>query len=104
MSELQQTNGHTTITHQEQVLNAHQFLKEFLARFDEAKRGGIHDFIEVTLFNMLTLALNNINTYLAPGHTDVSGNELMAIVVGAYQVVIENMKRNLDGIKEVRLK
>ena len=45
-NEIKKSNGSTEITAQDQILNAHQFLKDYLAKFDTAERGGIHDFIE----------------------------------------------------------
>ena len=45
MTDLTKANGATEITAQDQVLNAHQYLKDFLAKFETAQRGGIHDFM-----------------------------------------------------------
>ena len=45
-------NDGKDITAQENILNAHQFLLDFLGKFENAKRGGIHDFIEISLFNI----------------------------------------------------
>lgn len=85
----------------EQVINAHEFLLDFLAKFDTAKRGGIHDFMEITLFNMVNLSVKNIDDYLQTGHKKVNANEIMAIVVQSYQTILDNMKRNLDELKTV---
>ncbi len=85
MNDLTKANGATEITAQDQVLNAHQYLKDFLDKFETAKRGGIHDFMELTLFNMINASIKNIDDYLQSGHKDVSANEVMVIVADSYQ-------------------
>ena len=89
---------------QDHVLNAHEFLIRFLDKFDAAKRGGIHDFMEISLFNMINLAVGNIDKYLNEGHKEVSANEIMSIVAESYQKVLDNMKRNLEKMGQVNLK
>lgn len=102
--EITKPNGQTTITNQDHVLNAHEFLKEFLNKFDTAKRGGIHDFMEITIFNMVNHAIGNVDKYLSEGHREVNANEVMRIVADSYQKVLDNIKRNLDGLKEVSMR
>lgn len=64
------------------------FQGDFLAKFDHAKRGGIHDFMEISLFNMINLAIKNIDNYLSTGHHEVSATEIMHIVADSYQKVL----------------
>lgn len=104
MNELKSVNGQTQITAQDQVLNAHQYLKDFLAKFESAQRGGIHDFMELTLFNMINAAIKNIDDYLKSGHKDVSANEIMAIVAESYQKVLDSIKRNLENMQQVNFR
>lgn len=104
MTDLTKANGHTQITAQDHVLNAHEFLKAFLNKFDTAKRGGIHDFMEISLFNMINLAIGNVDKYLSQGHREVNGNEICQIVVDSYQIILDNMKRNIEGMKEVTMR
>ncbi len=89
---------------QDHVLNAHEFLIRFLDKFDAAKRGGIHDFMEISLFNMINLAVGNIDKYLNEGHKEVSANEIMSIVAESYQKALDNIKRNLEKMGQVNLK
>lgn len=88
----------------DQVIDAHNFLKQFLAKFDNAQRGGIHDFMELTLFNMVNHAIKKIDDYLQAGHKSVSATEIMHITIDAYQFILDRMKGNLDGMKEVHFK
>lgn len=104
MNDLTKAKGSTEITAQDQVLNAHQFLKDFLAKFDTAQRGGIHDFMELTLFNMINASIKNIDDYLQSGHKDVAANEIMAIVADSYQKVLDGIKRNLETMKQVNFR
>lgn len=101
MNDLKASNGATEITAQDQVLNAHQFLLDFLAKFDHAKRGGIHDFVEITLFNMINASIKNIDDYLTTGHKEVNPNEIMAIIVDSYQKSLDKIKRNLETLQHV---
>ena len=103
MNELK-ANGSTDITAHDQVLNAHQFLLDFLAKFDTAKRGGIHDFMELTLFNMINSAIKNIDDYLQSGHRDVDATQIMHIVADSYQKVPDGIKRNLETMKQVNFR
>ncbi len=87
------------------VIDAHEFLIKFLTKFDTAQRGGIHDFIELSLFNMINLAIKRIDEYLQSSQSSsVSGTEIMHIVVESYQIILDRMKRNLDEMKEVYFK
>lgn len=92
------------LTPQDHVLNAHEFLKNFLNKFDDAKRGGIHDFMEITIFNMLNLAIGEVDKYLSQGHRDVNANQVMMIVADSYQKILDNIKRNLESMKEVTMR
>lgn len=86
------------------VLNAHQYLKDFLVKFDAAQRGGIHDFMELTLFNMINHAINKIDYYLQTGHKSVSATEIMHITIDAYQFILDRMKGNLRAMKDAYFK
>lgn len=92
------------LTPQNHALNAHEFLKNFLNKFDTAKRGGIHDFMEITIFNMLNLAIADVDKYLSQGHKEVNANQVMMIVADSYQRILDNIKRNLEGMKEVTMR
>lgn len=104
MTELQKSNGATQITPTDHVLNAHEFLKAFIAKFDTAQRCGIHDFMEISLFNMINLSIKNIDDYLKDGHKTVEANEIMAIVADSYQKVLDGIKRNLETMKQVNFR
>ena len=104
MNDLTNAQKHTEITARDQVINAHQFLLDFLNKFDAARPGGIHDFIELTLFNMINSAIKNIDDYLQSGHKEVSANEIMSIVADSYQNVLDGIKRNLESMKQVNFR
>jgi len=104
MNNLTKPNGTTEITPIDQVLDAHQFLKDFLAKFDHAQRGGIHDFMEMALFNMVNLSIKNIDNYLQTGHRQVNATEIMHIVADSYQKVLDGIKRNLETMKPVNFR
>lgn len=104
MNDLTKPNGQTEITPLDHVLDAHKFLKDFLAKFDHAQRGGIHDFMEISLFNMINLSIKNIDNYLQTGHHQVSATEIMHIVADSYQKVLDGIKRNLAEIRPVNFK
>ena len=104
MNDLRTANGSTEITAQDQVLNAHQFLLEFLAKFNTAKRGGIHDFMELTVFNMVNSAIKSIDDYLQSGHKQVDATQIMHIVADSYQKVLDGIKRNLDNMQTVNFR
>lgn len=103
-NQLSKPNGKTEITPLDQVLDAHQFLKDFLAKFDHAQRGGIHDFMEIALFNMINSSIKNIDNYLKTGHHEVNATEIMHIVADSYQKVLDGIKRNLDSMRPVNFK
>lgn len=102
--DLTTANGKTSITAQDHVLNAHQFLVDFLNKFDKAQRGGIHDFMEIALFNMVNAAIKNIDTYLQTGHHTVNATEIMQIVADSYQKVLDGIKRNLETMNPVNFR
>lgn len=104
MTSLQTTNEPKALTPEDQVLNAHQFLKDFIAKFDAAKRGGIHDFMEIALFNMINSAIKDIDFYLISGHKSVMPQEIMSIFTDACQKVIDGIKRNLEGMDRVNFR
>lgn len=104
MNQISKPNGSTEITPLDHVLDAHQFLKDFLAKFDHAKRGGIHDFMEISMFNMINQAIKNIDTYLQTGHHSVNATEIMHIVVESYQKVLDGIKRNLGEMRPVNFR
>lgn len=104
MNDITKANGATQITAADHVINAHQFLLDFLARFDTAKRGGIHDFMELSLFNMVNSAVKNIDDYLQAGHKQVDATQIMHIVTESYQKVLDGIKRNLEGMDTVNFR
>ncbi len=104
MSDLRNLNDLSEITAEDQLLNAHQYLLEFLDKFDSAHRGGIHDFMEIAIYNMINSSVKNIDDYLKTGHKQVNANEIMAIVVESYQKVLDGIKRNLESMKQVNFR
>lgn len=104
MTELTPQQDTNFIAPEEQILNAHQFLKDFLAKFDHAKRGGIHDFMEIALFNMINSSINQIDNYLQTGHREVVATEIMHITMDAWQKVLDGIKRNLGDMKPVNFR
>jgi hypothetical protein len=104
LTNAQRQNNTPDIIVQNNALNAHEFLVRFLAKFDSAKRGGMHDFIEISLFNMVNLAVSNIDKYLNVGHKQVSANELVSIVADSYQKVLDSIKSNLEKMEQVDLR
>ncbi len=87
-----------------EIKNAHDFLKSFISKFDTAKRGGIHDFMELALSNMISESIKSIDDYLQTGHKQVSATEIMHITIDAYQFILDRMKGNLGTMKEVYFK
>lgn len=104
MNELSKGNANSEVAPLDKVLDAHQFLKDFLAKFDHAQRGGIHDFMEIALFNMVNSSIKNIDVYLKSGHHEVSATEIMHITVDSYQKVLDGIKRNLGEMRPVNFK
>lgn len=104
MNELTKPNSETEITPLDKVLDAHQFLKDFIAKFDHAQRGGIHDFMEISLYNMINSSIKNIDDYLQTGHHEVNATEIMHIVVESYQKVLDGIKRNLGDMRPVNFR
>jgi len=93
-----------TETPEEHIINAHEFLKAFLNKFDTANRGGIHDFMEIALFNMVNSAIKDIDFYLMSGHKSVRPQEVMSIFAEACQKVLDGIRRNLDGMDRVNFR
>ena len=89
---------------EDEIMKAHQFLTGFIGRFDDAARGGIHDFIELSLCKMVNGAVKNIDEYLSSGDKNPNATEIMHIVTDSYQKVIDGLKRNLETMKEIRFK
>lgn len=92
------------IASDEHIIKAHKFLKGFIEKFDNAERGGIHDFMEVSLSKMINESIKNIDEYLNTGHIEVSANEIMQITIDSYQKVLDGVKRNLENMKQVNFK
>jgi hypothetical protein len=93
-----------SIRKQDDSINAHAFLLAFLAKFDHAKRGGIHDFMEIAIFNMVNASVKNIDDYLKIGHKEVDATQIMNIVVDSYQKVLDGIKRNLGEMDSVNFR
>lgn len=89
---------------QEKMLYAHGFLVRFLEEFDVAKRGGMHDVMELSLYNMISTTIGNIDSYLKDGHKAVSAQEIISIFIDSSQKVLDVMKRNLEGMHGVNFK
>jgi phosphopantothenate synthetase len=104
MNDLTNAQKSAQITAQDQVINAHQFLLDFLKKFDTAQRGGIHDFIELSIFNMINSAIKNIDDYLQTGHKQVDATQIMHIVADSYQKILDGIKRNLETMNTVNFK
>ncbi len=104
MNDITKLNGKTEVLAQNHAINAHQFLLDFLAKFNDAKRGGIHDFMEITIFNMINSAIKNIDDYLLSGHVTIDGTQIMNIVTDSYQKVLDNIKRNIGEMDRVNLR
>jgi|SRR5579872_2053031 len=104
MTDLTKSQNSSLPPPEQHILDVHQFLKDFLAKFDNAKRGGIHDFMEISLFNMINLAIKNIDTYLQTGHHEVNATEIMHIVADSYQKVLDGIKRNLGEMRPVNFR
>lgn len=104
MNNLESLKKEKQMKAQNNVINAHEFLLKFLEKFDHAKRGGVHDFMEISIFNMLNLSVKNIDEYLQTGHKQVNATEIMHIVVDSYQKVLDGIKRNLEAMNQVNFK
>lgn len=86
---------------EDKIIKAHEFLKKFIVLFDQAKRGGIHDFMELSISNMINESLKNMDDYLSCGHTFVDGRELMIICIDSFQKILDDLKYKLDKLKQV---
>jgi len=86
---------------EDKIIKAHEFLKQFITLFDKAKRGGIHDFMELSISNMINESIKRMEDYLSHGHINIDGRELMVITVDAFQKVLDDLKYRLDKIKQV---
>lgn len=104
INELSKTSDSSLLPPQEQIQNAHQFLKDFLDKFDEAKRGGIHDFMEIALYNMINASIKEIDNYLSSGYHEVNATQIMHIIADAWQKVLDGIKRNLGDMKPVNFR
>lgn len=104
MNELSKTQSNNLLAPEQQIQDAHKFLKDFLSKFDYAKRGGIHDFMEIALFNMVNSSIKEIDKYLSTGHHEVNATEIMHITVDAYQKVLDGIKRNLGDMRPVNFR
>ena len=104
MNELTKQQNNSLLPPEQQILDAHKFLKDFLAKFEIAQRGGIHDFMEIALFNMVNLSIKEIDKYLQTGHHEVSATEIMHIVADSYQKVLDGIKRNLGEMRPVNFR
>jgi hypothetical protein len=103
LTNAQRANNTPDIFAQNHAMDAHEFLVRFLAKFDSAKRGGIHDFMEIAMFNMINQAIKQMDLYLTSGHKSVSANELMSIFAESCQTILDNIKRNLEKMGAVNL-
>ncbi len=90
-------------SHEEAATRAHQFLIDFLNKHEESVRGGIHDFMQISLSNLLSAAIDSMTSYVAGGHRQVIANELVFIALDSYQKALDKMKRDLDGLKDMVL-
>jgi len=104
MHDLTHHRGNVPVAPTKHIMDAHEFLVAFLNRFDAAQRGGIHDFMEIALFNMVNSAIKNIDSYLQTGHKEVNAKEIMVIVADSYQKVLDGIKRNLEGMDRVNFR
>jgi hypothetical protein len=104
MNELSKPQPTSILPPEQQILDAHEFLKNFLAKFDHAKRGGIHDFMEIALFNMVNSSIAEIDKYLNTGHHEVNATQIMQITVDAWQKILDGIKRNLGDMRPVNFR
>ncbi len=93
-------NKNPSLEPETMAMNAHQFLVEFLKRYDELERGTVHDFFEVTIAHMIQEAIMGIDEYLKIGHKNVSEVELMNIILDSFIKQVDKKKRNLDQYLE----
>lgn len=89
---------------EEYALAVHLKFIEFLNKFYTAKRGGIHDFIEISLYEMSAKAVENINKYLDEGHKNVNASEILHITADSFQKTLDQIKRNLEKMHGVSFK
>lgn len=104
LTNAQKENNMINSTSRVHALDAHQFLMQFLSKFDGAKPGGIHDFMEIALFNMVNSAIKNIDIYLQCGQKNVNANEVLSIFADSCQKILDNIKRNIEKMGQVNLK
>lgn len=72
-----------------------------MEQFNEAERGGVHDFIEIALATMTRNSIAKVNGYLQSGHKQVDANEILTIVTESFQEVLDKIKRNLEQAKTI---
>jgi hypothetical protein len=91
------------LTAEQQIIKAHDYLVGFVELSARTKRGGINDFMELTIANMIRKAIEKIDEYLACGHATVDAKEVMTRAIDGFQVVIDDVKRHLEVMPEVKL-
>ncbi len=94
----------TKLSDEQKITQSHEYLMAFLNKYHASTRGGIHDFIETNIANMIGQAIADIDTYLQTGHKQVVANEIMCIAVQSFQKVLDGVKRNLERINTVNFK
>ena len=88
------------LTQEQIILESHEYLKEFINKFGNAKRGGMHDIIEMALFNMLNSCIGNIDKYLQSSSINSSKidmQQIVTIMADSFQKVLDSIKKNLDA-------
>lgn len=82
---------------------AHDELVSFLKSFKHATRGSMYDFLLMLLANIFRASTARLDTYLAPGHENVNGNEVCSVAIDGAQSVIDHMRRNMENLtKDIR--
>ncbi len=89
------------LSSEEKMSVFHKYLETFLENFHKAKRGGIHDIIEISMFKMINNAIDSIDAYLEDGHKKVCGNEIITLTYESFQKTLDALKKNLDKAREI---
>lgn len=84
--------------------NIHEYLLRFLSKYEEAKRGGIHDFIEASMYRMITLSFDNIDEYLKDGMNSINATEIMVIILDSFQKTLDSLRKNIETMPQVNFK